>query len=712
MHVTFKDSYPRLTPFLPQMYIIGILCLREDSVQEIPVIERGLDQLGYAVHLEQMGKDAVSSNPGEYYYEKESVVLWLCRCYGEMGRCGQAAEAFTGAHVDAIVAMTDAALQVALAATKDTRIPVIFTHITHERRVEQTMEQLRRADRVTGVWDIWLELAQERLALITEVVPPPTAVHAIYNPALPAAVAEAEALKRASENLGIRLILHAARDGAEAKERVAALNAHQDHAILRLADPTVDAAAGLMGAVAHEQNIPYIGLTLSELERCGALFALEPRGTGIRVAQIIDRILRGEAPSSISCNWPTEKVIGINLQAAQDLGLILSPVVMAKAKILLPAQETTRLATQFLGVLVLALLAVNMIVTLTSRLEWAYMHALAAVMSVALVVWMWFYLNRRVVAPIRDLAITAEKIGAGELNSPIADSKSSMEVNLLARALRRMRSNLKASYADLAELNEDLKAEVEELTKANRALELAKQKLELAGRRIVEAEDSGRFALTTFIHDEVYRPLDDIAAIADEFKDPALQRLSGELEQRIRQIRFELSVPSLCDISIELQRLIEEILPAIYPQAREIETTLDVACLDRNLPLGSAYTFLIYRFVRGAASNAYRHSRATEVAVSAEIEQSHLILSVSDNGIGFEAQMIEQLIESGHYFFYDIETRTKQLNGSFTIDSSPGRGTQLHVALPLPGHTRRPPRSPMVPRHRTPDKPSLESQHL
>ncbi len=690
------------------MYIIGILCLREDTVQEIPVVERGLNQLGYAVHLEQMRTDAVSLDPGDYYYEKDSVVLWLCRCYGDIGRCTQAAQAFVGAGVDAIIAMTDAAMQVALAATEASRTPIIFTHITHEPHTEKTVERLRRADRITGVWDIWLELAQERLSLITEVVPPPTAVHIFCNPDVPSAAAEASTLQKAGESLGIRLISHEARSAEEAKEQLGGFNAHQDHAILRLADPTFDSTAGLMGAVAHEQNIPYIGLMLSELERCGALFAMEARGTGIRAAQMIDRILKGEAPSSISCNRPAEKVVGLNLQAAQDLGLILSPAVMSKAKITLPAQETTRLATQFLGVLVLALFAVNIIVTLMSQLDWAYMHALAAVMSVGLVIWMWLYLNSRVVTPIRELAMTAEKIGAGELNSPIADSKASMEVNLLSRALRRMRGNLKTSYADLADLNEDLKAEVAELTQANRELEVTRQKLELAGRRIVEAEDNGRFALTTFIHDEVYRPLDEINAIAEELKDPTLLRLSNELEQRIRHIRYELSVPILHDIGIELRRLTQEILPAIYPQSREIKTNVNVACLDRKLPLGSAYTFLIYRFVRGGVSNAYRYSRAAEVSVSASMEHSQLIVSVTDNGVGFDPHALERFVEAGHYFFYDIETRARQLNGDLTLESSPVCGTQLRILLPLPGHPRKTKRSIIPPRYRTPDKPPLE----
>ena len=627
------------------MYIVGILSFLEDSIQEIPIIDRALVRLGYAVHLEQMGTDLQSPNPGEYYYERESVVLWLCRCYGDVERCQKAAEGFVASGVDAIVAMTGQALEAALQAAEESNVPIVFTHITRAPGIEKHVEQLRKADRVTGVWDFWPEIAEDRLGLITEVVPPVNAVHAFYNPDLPSVLAEARALERAGEHLDVRVMLHEAHNPSEVKAQIGHLEAQQDQAIFRLADPTVEASASLMGAVAHAQNIPYVGLSLAELERCGALFALEARGAGELAAQILGRILRGERPSSISCRRVAEKVLGVNLQAAQDLGLILSPAVLDRAQITLPAQENKRLSTQFMSVLVLVLFAVNIIVALTSQLDLPYVYALTACTTLALALWIWIYLNRRVIAPIRELAITAEKIGAGELNTAIADRKASMEINILTRALRRMRSNLKTSYANLDELNRDLKAQVEELTKANKALQITKQKLELAGRRIVEAEDSGRFALTTYIHDEVYRPLDNISRMARELGNPALGRLSDELEQRIRQIRFDLSVPILHDIGLELRRLTLEILPAIYSDTEGIEVTLDVSCLDREPPFEFAYTFLIYRFIRGAVSNAYRHSHATQVAVCSRIEDAQLILCVSDNGIGFDEERIDSLIE-------------------------------------------------------------------
>ncbi len=706
----YITSYWRM-PQAPEalMHIIGILSFLENSIHEIPIIERGLNRLGYAVHLEQMGTQAQSPDPGDYYYEKESVILWLCRCFGNVGRCEKAAEAFVAADVDAIVAMTDQDLQAALQATSGHSIPIVFTHITRERGGERQVEQLRMSDRVTGVWDIWPEIAAERLALITEMVPPASAVHAFYNPELPRVVAEARALEQASRDLGIRLVLHEVHDPNDVKNQLSHLQAQQDQALIRLADPTVEAFASLMGAVAHEQNIPYIGLSLTELERCGALFAIELQGTGELAAQILGRLLRGERPSSISCRQPSEKVLGVNLEAALDLGLILSPAVVSRAQITLPAQENKRLAAQFMSVLLLALFGVNIIVALTSQLNEPYVYALTAATTLALVIWIWVYLSRRVIAPIRELAITAEKIGAGQLNTTIADPKANAEISTLARALRRMRSNLRSSYANLDELNRNLQEQVDELTKANKALQIAKQKLELAGRRLVEAEDSGRFALTTYIHDEVYRPLDGIGAIAEELNHPALDKLAKELEQRIRQIRFELSAPILHDIGIELRRLIQEILPAVYPDAKDIKATLDVSCLDQELPLESAHIFLIYRFIRGAVSNAYRHSHATHVSVSAKIEKAQLFLSVCDNGTGFEKDQIDGLIEAGHYFFHDIEIRCKQLNGSLRIDSGPGCGTQLQINLPLAGYARKYRTFTMAPRNHRRDKQHRES---
>lgn len=665
------------------MYIIGMLFLTEQTIDEIPEVEQELNQLGYAVHLEQMGANVQSPQIGDYYYEKESIIIWLCRCFGDLARCQRAVESFIKADVEMIIATTRPALDIAIQATEEIDIPVVFTHVTQELETAIELKQLQNNRQVTGIWDVWLETSEERLSLLTEIVPPPTTIHAIYNPILPVVKAETDILLKTAQTLNLKLILHDARTLREAKEKLSRLQTHRDHAIIRLADPTTEQAASFMGAIANEQYIPYVGLTIDELDRCGSLFALEVKGAGALIAKIIDRIIKGESPSNIPFAVPSRKTLGVNMQVAHDLGLIVSPAVLSRAQITIPSQESAQLGTQFLSLLTTSLLLLGLILLITQSLTLTYILAIIFGVTIILFLWMWIFLNRKVIGPIRKLAIAAEKIGSGELSTPITDLIVKNEVDTLTRALRRMRNNLKSSYAELDQLNLSLKQQVTELTHAYQTLEKTQRDLELASRRIIHSEDVQRFALTTYIHDEIIGPLDDLLGTAQELNHHDLIRLSHKLEHRIRQLRFDLSTPILQDIVLELNRLIQETLPSIYSKASQINIVMDVSELERNPTGDPAYNILLYRFVRGAVSNVYRHSHATRVDISANIKGKEFSLCVFDNGQGFDPDQIGQYVEAGHYFFHDIQIRARQLLGDFLINSAPGKGTSLEISLPL-----------------------------
>jgi nitrate/nitrite-specific signal transduction histidine kinase len=274
-------------------------------------------------------------------------------------------------------------------------------------------------------------------------------------------------------------------------------------------------------------------------------------------------------------------------------------------------------------------------------------------------------------------------MGAGELNTPIIEVKVEDEISALARALRRMKSNLSNSYTELEQLTQDLEIRVDELTEANRALQNAQHELEIAGRRIIEAEDSSRFALTTFIHDEILGPLDELSVYSLEMDDPEIKQLARNLETRMRRLRFDLSVPILQDLGLELRRLIQETLPQIYPDARMVQMELDLTPLDHVADLEPACVFLVYRFVRGAVSNVYRHAKADKIRVHADCVDGMLSVCVMDNGQGFDLNKIDQFLMDGHYFFHDIQIRARQLNGEFKVEAQPGTGTVMKVSVPV-----------------------------
>ena len=91
----------------------------------------------------------------------------------------------------------------------------------------------------------------------------------------------------------------------------------------------------------------------------------------------------------------------------------------------------------------------------------------------------------------------------------------------------------------------------------------------------------------------------------------------------------------------------------------------------------------ILRIVRELAVNAVRHGGATEIRVAGSEEAGWLRFSVQDNGRGFDPAAIPGISE-GHFGLQGIRERARGFNGSLEIDSAPGRGARITVALQTP----------------------------
>jgi signal transduction histidine kinase/ABC-type uncharacterized transport system substrate-binding protein len=665
------------------MYTIGVIAFTEQVLKVVSELEAALNLTNHPVHIEQMIGKPQSTQLVDFYYEENAILLWLCRCYGDEERCREALECFTDARVDIIITMMPNAFEQALKLSAESNIPIIFTHLEKSRFQELTPFISHTESIITGVYDIWADMVEERLVLLTEVVPPPKTIHTFYNPDSSIANMELDILSNACITLGLELIPHTTHTPDEVKKVLTSLQTRPDHAIFRLSEPMLDSLTGLIGAIAHEQYIPYMGKSSDELERCGSLFALEPEGIGKQVCFLVDSILAENDPTTMPPMEPKSKILSINMQVAQNLGLIVSPAVLSRAQSIIPAKERRSLGSRLRNILLPATLIISIIAVAAFYLGVLPLFGLTLLSIAALAILLRVFLYRSVIRPLNSLSLAAEKIGAGELNTPILEVKVEDEVSALARALRRMKSNLSNSYTVLEELTHNLEIRVDELTEANRALRHAQHDLEIAGKRIIEAEDNSRFALTTFIHDEILGPLDELSALSLELGDARIQQLAGDLESRMRRLRFDLSVPVLQDLGVELRRLIQETLPLIYPIAHRVQMELDLTALEHIPKIEPASVFLLYRFVHGAVSNAYRHSKADKINVYADCTDDKLSLSVMDNGQGFNLDNLDSFIKNGHYFFHDIQIRARQLKGEFKMQTQPSTGTIMKVTVPI-----------------------------
>ena len=82
-----------------------------------------------------------------------------------------------------------------------------------------------------------------------------------------------------------------------------------------------------------------------------------------------------------------------------------------------------------------------------------------------------------------------------------------------------------------------------------------------------------------------------------------------------------------------------------------------------------------------------RHAGAHSVHVSLRADGGQLILSVADDGRGFDPAAV---CAGEHFGLVGMRERVAALHGALDIDSAPGEGARITVHLPLPA-TESPP---------------------
>jgi len=92
---------------------------------------------------------------------------------------------------------------------------------------------------------------------------------------------------------------------------------------------------------------------------------------------------------------------------------------------------------------------------------------------------------------------------------------------------------------------------------------------------------------------------------------------------------------------------------------------------------------MILRIIRELAANAVRHGKATEIKVAGSIEDDILKFSVRDNGCGFDPDTCPGVLD-GHFGLQGVRERVASFEGEVQIESAPGKGTKVVVAINAP----------------------------
>jgi two-component system NarL family sensor kinase len=96
----------------------------------------------------------------------------------------------------------------------------------------------------------------------------------------------------------------------------------------------------------------------------------------------------------------------------------------------------------------------------------------------------------------------------------------------------------------------------------------------------------------------------------------------------------------------------------------------------------------LYRIAQEALTNAYRHAAAQHIEVTLTFDEEQVCLTVQDDGKGFDPESVAASGGAEHFGLTGMSERVRLLHGTICIQSEPGAGTCIDVAVPFSGKER------------------------
>jgi signal transduction histidine kinase len=249
-------------------------------------------------------------------------------------------------------------------------------------------------------------------------------------------------------------------------------------------------------------------------------------------------------------------------------------------------------------------------------------------------------------------------------------------------------------YTQVKSFNRTLEDQValrtSELVQARQqTLEKAEQVQGLLSRTI-QIQDKERARIARDLHDSVTQLT--IGAMLE--LQAAKSDLDGNSRADARE-KIEMARELLKQIEREIRQAIYDLRPVLLDEgglqaalvryAASFQELLNIKCEVRVLGtparLPSQVEVDVFRIVQEALQNVIAHAHATSVKVTLDFQSKQLLVTVLDDGVGFDVDATSQHRRT-HLGLTSMRERALAHRGQLTIRSEPGRGTRVTVQLP------------------------------
>lgn len=226
-------------------------------------------------------------------------------------------------------------------------------------------------------------------------------------------------------------------------------------------------------------------------------------------------------------------------------------------------------------------------------------------------------------------------------------------------------------------------AEQETLLKQERVDNLLKQQELVSIDAMIEGQEKERQRVANELHDDLGSLMATIklhfSNVKGKDKDPALKQAQSLLEEAYQKVRGIAHSKNSGVMSSQ------GLLPAVKKMAQVISETnaLEVSVEDFGMGerMENSLELSLFRTIQELVANAIKHAEATKLNIQISQYDDNLNIIIEDNGKGFDRSNLDK--SKTGMGLTNIEKRIEHLEGNFTIDSVPGKGTSIIIDIPV-----------------------------
>lgn len=235
-------------------------------------------------------------------------------------------------------------------------------------------------------------------------------------------------------------------------------------------------------------------------------------------------------------------------------------------------------------------------------------------------------------------------------------------------------------------MTDRLSENMQSLAIANQEVARQKEKLRELFSSLVYAQEEERTRIAADIHDGITQM---VTGALYETK-AAINLLESSTNTGPARSGLGRTMDLLSDTIVEMQRIIQKLRPtmledmgiisALRLQAAKIaeihKVPINLHVLGKPIKLDPIVEVIIYRIIQESMHNAIKHSDASLIHLECCYRESNLVISVKDDGVGFDFHNLSRKSLQGMGLLF-MEERANSIGATLAINSQVGKGTEV-----------------------------------